>query len=253
MNLRRFSLFAVLVLAVGLMPGGLLAASDNPATEVRILLTTGGHGFDAEGFYGMFREMPGVVFETIELPKQADILRPDFWEKIDCLVLYDMVREIPNKARESFAELLRKGIGVVSLHHNLGANRDWDEYRKIIGGKFIFEPCEIDGQSYKPTSWAHGQRLKVQVVDSQHPITEGVTDFEIEDETYGRFYTSPGIHILLRTDHPQNNPIVAWTTQYGASRVVYLQFGHDRGAYDNPSYRRLVHRAILWASGKLNP
>ncbi len=253
MSSRGLCAFAVAPLVFGLMPHVSSGASDNPTQEVRILITTGGHGFDAEGFYGMFRAMPGIRFETIELPKQADVLRPELRERIDCLVLYDMVRELPSAARESFVELLRKGIGVVSLHHNLGANRAWDEYRKIIGGKFIFEECELDGESYKPTPWAHGQRLKVQVADKQHPITSGITDFEIDDETYGRFYTAPGIHVLLRTDHPQNNPVVAWTTQYGASRVVYIQFGHDRGAYDNPNYRRLVLKAILWASGKSDP
>jgi type 1 glutamine amidotransferase len=253
MNFRGLWIFLIVVLVSVSVPAVSVGAGEKPSPEVQILITTGGHGFDAEGFYGMFRAMPGIRFETIELPKQAAVLRPDLRERIDCLVLYDMVGELPSGARENFIALLRKGIGVVSLHHNLGANRDWDEYRKIIGGKFIFEACEIDGESYKPTPWAHGQRLKVQVVDKQHPITEGIDDFEIDDETYGRFYTAPGIHVLLRTDHPQNNPIVAWTTQYGASRVVYIQFGHDRGAYDNPNYRRLVHRAILWASGKLNP
>jgi type 1 glutamine amidotransferase len=228
-----------------------LGAEDKPAPEIRVLITTGGHGFDAEGFFGMFRAMPGLNFETIELPKQAEVLEPGLRQRVDCLVLYDMVGSIPENARERLIALLQEGIGVVALHHNLGAHRNWDEYRKIIGGKFIFEPCEIDGQKYTQTSWAHAQKLRILIADPEHPITRGISDFEVEDETYGRFYVAPGVHVLLRTDHPQNNPVVAWTTRYGKSPVVYIQLGHDRGAYDNPNYRQLVHRAILWTSGKM--
>lgn len=180
------------------------------------------------------------------------MLGPELREKADCLVLYDMVGDIPEEARQRLVALLEKGIGVVALHHNLGAHRNWDEYRKIIGGKFIFDPCTIDGVQYDRTPWKHGQRLSIQVVQPDHPITRGLTNFEVEDETYGRFYIAPDNNILLRTNHPENNPVIAWTRKYGQSRVVYIQLGHDRGAYDNPAYRQLVHRAILWAAGKLN-
>ncbi|MCS7236771.1 MAG: ThuA domain-containing protein [Thermoguttaceae bacterium] len=229
-----------------------VAAQEATAPPVRVVITTGGHGFDADGFFGMFRAMPGVSFEVIELPRQADLLAPPLRQKADCLVFYDMVGDLPREAREQLVALLNQGIGVVALHHNLGANRTWGDYRFIIGGKFIFEKCELDGQSYDTTPWKHGQRLKIKVADPKHPVTRGLTDFDVEDETYGRFYTAADIHVLLRTDHPDNNPIVAWTKKFGQSRIVYIQLGHDRGAYDNPNYRKLVHQAILWAAGKLD-
>ncbi len=235
-----------------LLAGPNARAQESEAPSVRVVITIGGHGFDADGFYGMFRAMPGISYEVLEVPQQAHALGPELREKADCLVLYDMVADISEEARRQFVALLQRGIGVVSLHHNLGAHRGWDEYRKIIGGKFIFEPCVLDNTFYDRTPWKHGQRLRIEVVRKDHPITRGLANFEISDETYGRFYTAPDIEVLLRTDHPDNNPVVAWTRHYGQSRVVYIQLGHDRGAYDNPAYRELVHRAILWAAGKLN-
>lgn len=250
MNIRQHFVIAFALLT--LFGQQALVAQEAQAPPVRIVITTGGHGFDADGFFGMFRAMPGVSFEVLELPRQAELLGPALRQKADCLVLYDMVGELPGQARQQFVDLLKQGIGVVALHHNLGAHRTWDDYRHIVGGKFVFEKCVLDGQTYEPTPWKHGQRLKIQVANPDHPITRGLSDFEIEDETYGRFYTAPNIQVLLRTDHPENNPIVAWTTEFGKSRIVYIQLGHDRGAYDNPSYRTLVHRAILWTSGKLD-
>lgn len=220
------------------------------AEKVRILLTTGGHGFEAEPFYAMFDAMPDVEYTKAELPKEAALLKPGLEKKYDCIVMYDMVQGIEPEEQKAFVKLLQSGIGVVSLHHNLGAHRGWDEFRKIIGGKFCLEDCVIDGKPYKQTPWSHGEQLKVSVADKDHPITRGLKDFEIHDETYGPFYTAPNIHVLLKTDHPKNNPDLAWTTSYGKSRVCYLMLGHDAHAYKDPNFRKLVHQGIRWAAGR---
>jgi len=236
---------------VALVAAGPLSAQQ-PAQQakIRVLLTTGGHGFEQEPFYAMFDAMPDVKYTKAEMPKDAGLLKPSLEKEYDCIVMYDMVRAITPEQQKAFVKLLQTGIGVVSLHHNLGAHRDWDEFRKIIGGKFILEDCEIDGKPFKKTPWSHGEDLKITVVDKQHPITKGVADFEIHDETYGAFYTAPNIHVLLKTDHPKNNPEMAWTTSYGKSKVFYLMLGHDGKAYANPSYSKLVHQGIRWAAGR---
>jgi hypothetical protein len=92
--------------------------------------------------------------------------------------------------------------------------------------------------------------MKVTVVDREHPITRGLDDFEIHDETYGGYFTSSNVHVLLKTDHPKNDPSLAWTTQYGKSRVFYLMLGHDRLAWENPAYSKLLDRGIRWAAGR---
>jgi len=241
---------ATALLAVMLAAAGICHGQEAPGPKIRVLITTGGHGFEAEPFFAIFDQMPDVVYTKAELPKQADLLGPGLREQYDCLVMYDMVRGISPQQQEAFVALLKQGIGVVSLHHNLGAHRQWDEFRKIIGGKFIFQPCQIDGKQYGKTPWSHGEQLKVTVVDRNHPITQGVDDFQIDDETYGPFYTAADNHVLLKTDHPKNNPVIAWTRTYGKSRVCYLMLGHDHHAYENPNYRKLVYQAIRWASGK---
>lgn len=248
MSTRRFLSLLLLcpaVLLAGLLPTGALAAEG----KVRVLLTTGGHGFEAEPFYAVFDAMPDVEYTKAELPQDAGLLEPGLEKQFDCLVMYDMVPQIAPDQQKAFVELLKTGIGVVSLHHNLGAHRDWDEFRKIIGGKFILADGVVDGQEFKKTPWSHDEVLRVTVVDRNHPVTRGVGDFEIHDETYGKFYTAPGIHVLLTTDHPKNNPEIAWTTRYGKSRVLYLMLGHDGKAYGNPSFRKLVHQGIRWAAG----
>jgi type 1 glutamine amidotransferase len=220
------------------------------AAKIRVLITTGGHGFEAAPFFAVFDAMPDVIYSKATLPEDADLLKPGLDEKFDVIVRYDMVSAISPQQQKAFVELLNKGIGLVALHHNLVAHRNWDEYRKIIGGKLLLEPTTIDGKEFAKSPYRHDEDLTIHVVDPQHPITQGMGDFRIHDETYGLFYTSPAIHVLLSTDHPRNNPLVAWTNDYGKSRVVYLMLGHDGKAYENPQYRELVHRSIRWAAGR---
>ena len=60
-------------------------------------------------------------------------------KKYDVIVMFDMMKPPSTKAqRKAFVKLLRSGIGIVSLHHNIEAWRDWDEYVFVVGGKYIF-------------------------------------------------------------------------------------------------------------------
>ena len=249
--MKCFSRLLLLPAIVALAAVASLSAAElTERKPIRILLTTGGHGFEAEPFYGMFDAMDNVEYTKAELPKDAGLLKPGLEKKFDCIVMYDMVGGITPEQQKAFVALLETGIGVVSLHHNLGAHRDWDEFRKIIGGKFILADAEIDGKPFKKTPWSHDEDLKITVVDKKHPITRGVDDFEIHDETYGVYYTAPGVKVLLKTDHPKNNPELAWTTSYGKSRVFYLMLGHDGKAYANPALGKLIAQGIGWAAGR---
>ena len=217
--------------------------------KIRVLLTTGGHGFEQEPFYAMFDAMKDVEYTKAKMPDDAGMLKPGLQEKFDCIVMYDMCRPAINpEQRKDFKALLNTGIGLVSMHHNLGAHDGWDEFRKIIGGQFVLTDREIDGKAFKKTPWAHDQVLNIKVVAKDHPITRGVKDFTIPDETYGLFYMEPGIKTLLITDHPDNNREVAWTHKYGKSPVFHLMLGHDGKAYANPNFRKVLNQGIRWAA-----
>ncbi len=218
--------------------------------KIRVLITTGGHGFEAQPFYAMFDAMPDVTYRRATLPKEADLLKPGLEKSVDVIVRYDMVPAVSPEQEKAFAALVQNGIGLVALHHNLAAHPDWEEYCKIIGGKYLLKPQTIDGKAFARSPYKHDEDLRIEVVDRQHPITKGLSDFSIHDESYGLFYTSPSIHVLLKTDHPRNNPLVAWTHTYGKSRVFYLMLGHDQHAYENAQYRELVHRGIRWAADR---
>jgi uncharacterized protein len=244
-------LIALAALLLWSFAGSLLAAEDAAKPDkLRVLLTVGGHGFDEKPFSALFESIPDITFKKIDLPKDAGLLKSGLEKDFDVIVMYDMVGGFTPEQQKAFVELLQAGIGVVSLHHNLGAHADWDEFTKIIGGKFLLKDAVIGGQKLPKSGYEHGQDIQVTVADKEHPITKGLSDFQIHDETYSGTYTSPDAKVLLKTDHPKNSPSLAWVTTYGKSRVFYLQLGHDAQAYANPAFRELVARGIRWAAGR---
>jgi len=224
------------------------AAQTIEKRDIRVLLTFGGHDFEQKPFFAMFDSLPGIKYTRASMPDSAKLLKPGLEKEYDAIVMYDMVESISAEQRKAFVELLKTGIGVVALHHNLAAHGDWDEYSKIIGGKYIFKPWKSGDKEYQESSFAEGQDIDVKVADKHHPITRGITDFRIHDETYKHFYRSPDVHVLLTTDHPKGDPAIAWVTRYKNSPVFYLLLGHDSKAWRNPVYPKLLLNGIRWAS-----
>jgi type 1 glutamine amidotransferase len=229
-----------------------IIVSEQPQDDqmLTIAVTTGGHDFEQEPFFTMFNNLPGIRYDHIRLPDEADKLKPGFEKKYDVLVRYDMVEAFTEEQQASYKKLLQQGIGVVALHHNLGAHRNWKEYADLIGGKYVFENTMLDGKEHTPSDYQHDVDIPVSIVDRQHPVTMGISDFTIHDETYKNYYVSPQSQILLTTDSPDSDPELAWVTKYEQSRVVYLLLGHDSKAWKNPVYPKLLLNAIKWVANK---
>jgi type 1 glutamine amidotransferase len=96
--------------------------------------------------------------------------------------------------------------------------------------------------------YKHDEDLAVRV-SAHHPVTEGVADFRIVDETYGKLWWSPLVNVLLRTDHPSSDGPVAWTMPHPKARLAVIQLGHGREAHRDPNWQRLVRNAVRWAGG----
>ncbi len=142
---------------------------------------------------------------------------------------------------------------LVVLHHSICAFDDWPEYRNVIGGKYFLKAAVIDGVEYPPSGYLHDLKFSVNVVDPRHPVTKGITDFEILDETYSGFYVHPQSQPLLTTDESSSTPVIAWTKKYGKSQVVTIQIGHDANAFANPNYRKLLKQAVVYSMKKSTP
>jgi uncharacterized protein len=240
-----FLLGSLLVAAV--LPAANAEAASAPG-KTRVLVVHGGHDFQTNQFFQIFKENPEITFRTVEHPNAHRWFKEEPARQYDVLVFYDMWQEISEEAKADLINRLRDGKGLVALHHSLGSYQNWDEYAKIIGGRYQMKKWKENGVERPGSTYKHDVTFRVRVADPDHPVTLGVKDFTILDETYGGFQVAPGNHVLLTTEEPTSGPNLAWAKTYEAARVVFIQLGHDEHAYKHPEYRRLVREAIGWVA-----
>jgi type 1 glutamine amidotransferase len=221
-----------------------LSCTDSP--KLNLLIVTGGHGFERDAFFSIFNSFSDIDYEEVVHPHANTLYAAQEIDNYDVLVFYDMVQDISEEQKEAFINLLNRGKGIVFLHHSLVSYQAWDEFEKIIGGRYYLKSDSLENTDIIPSNYKHDVIIPVEIEDKNHPITEGLSSFEIHDEVYGNYKVLPIVHSLLSTTHPESGDIVAWTNEYGKSRIVYIQLGHDHFAYENPNFRRLVHQAIKW-------
>ncbi|KPL12838.1 MAG: hypothetical protein AMS26_16095 [Bacteroides sp. SM23_62] len=228
------------LLLISLLLIAAMGCKHQDSGKVNLLVVTGGHAYDTAEFIQMFEALPDISFEMA--------LKPEAWKMLaagkefDVIVFYDMWRDISDDEKQIFLDEFEKGTGMVFMHHSLASHPEWPEYVQLIGGKYNLPDHTAD--TSLRSDYKHDIVLQVRVVDKSHPVTEGLQDFEILDEGYSNTLQLPGVHYLLETSHPDCDRYIAWTHSVRNSKVVYLMGGHDKHAYENPSFRKLLLNAI---------
>lgn len=209
---------------------------------MRVLAVTGGHSHEAS-FYSVLEGHRDMVVNVNPHPVA---FQGNLTKAYDVIVLYDMVQELPEAQKKNLREFLESGKGLVALHHAIASFHDWPWWWKdVIAGHYFEKPLG----DHPASTYLHDVWMKAWPV-VQHPITKGMPEIEIFDETYKGMWISPRATVLVKTDAPTSDGPLAWISPYEKSRVVYLQLGHGREAHESPAYRGLVHRGILWAAGR---
>ena len=218
---------------------------------IKVAVITGGHDFEQEEFLELFAGYEDIEYTHLPQRHHSEIFEDISEWPYDVMVLYNMTQEISPKRQANFVKLLEAGVGVVALHHSIGAFQSWSEFRKIIGAMFYLQDTVAKGVIHKASGYKHDVNFTIAVKDKNHPITRLLNDFAVKDETYKNCAFQPDNHILLTTDESSSDEPICWVRNYAKAKVCYIQPGHGVSIYSNNNYRRLVARAIRWSAGKL--
>lgn len=110
-----------------------------------------------------------------------------------------------------------------------------EAWERLIGGRWV------RGTTMHPEFGP----AQVEVVPG-HPITDGVADFELDDERYSWLRMDAGAHLLARHDFEGERHPLSWTWRAGTADVVYDALGHTAASYDSAGHRRLLQNAAAW-------
>lgn len=149
------------------------------------------------------------------------------------IVNYTTARDLSDPQWAALQAFVRNGGGYIGIHNATDTFKNQPEAIRLIGGLFINHPPQLD--------------VPVEIVDPDHPITQGVQPFTLFDELYVMEH-DPGRYHLLAQTHAHGVQPIAWTREEGQGRVFYMSLGHNAACYDDPMYARFLGRGAQWAT-----
>jgi hypothetical protein len=227
--------------------------------KVTVAVVTGSHSFDVVGFHNLLRSLDGIDAYVQHLEDfVAD--RGNARANYDAVLLYNFQRETPpeegqargwlGRARGVLEELGQTEQGVLVVHHAFNAYPQWEFWSDLVGMVHTDRNSDLERMGAR----CHFGDIRHVIVDPEHPITRGLSDWVMYGEgwDFGTYRLGPGCQPILRTDFPlMRLKETAWTHQLGKARVFCLQPGHDDKIFDHPNYRMVLERGIKWVARRL--
>lgn len=232
--------FLLIFIVIVATPGRCLASElKQPAEKrIKVLFEVGGRVHDSIKLPEMLKEsLEDTGQFTVTITQDQNLLRRENIASYDVVMFYT-TRVDPNPEQaEGLIEFIRNGGGMIGIHASTTMGLKNEELWKMMGGKFI----------------KHGAgTFQVKITGKSHPIVQGMTDFEVWDETYEHEFCPESRLITLMRRKTDGEP-VSWVHYYGKGRVFCTGLGHNEKSFGHPSFLEMIRRAVLWAAGKLNP
>ncbi|MDP6044665.1 MAG: ThuA domain-containing protein, partial [Phycisphaerae bacterium] len=216
---------------------------------LKVVILVGGHGYDKKNFekaWGGHADITCEVWKGKPYTVFDDISKFDY----DVILMYNLSSGITDKQKTNFLALLKKGVGLVVWHHAMANCQNWPGFEKIAGCKYWLRPGEKECGKVGKSGYAH-DRYQMKIAKIDHPITKGMKDFEIDDESYYKqTFAKDHMKVLITTKHPKSDKAIAWTNDYKGAKIFGYQGGHDAKAWTNPGHRRLLGNGIRWVAGR---
>jgi len=228
-------------------------------SKIKTLLVTGANNHDwtrsapfcrdllekSGTFSVTLTEDPSAVLEDAEGLKGYDLIFSDYngpdWSEA---------------AKANFETAIRNGTGLFILHAADNAFRGWVEYEKMVA--LLWR---------KGTGHGRFHQFKVAIVNHDHPITKGISDFPQWDELYHKLVHMHDVpYNVLATAYSdpetggtgRHEPMMV-TTQYGQGRVYHHVLGHiwkgqeEMQAFECGEFQKTLIRGCEWAAtGKVS-
>ena len=149
--------------------------------------------------------------------------------------------------RDGLVRFTRLGKGFLGIHSAGGTEREWDWFKKMIGGTFDFHP---------PL-----QKFTVSVIDSLHPSTLGIPEaWDVNDELYLMKEFNPSVRVLMVSDFSSpafksSKPMpttfgsiypCVWCNDFEGGRQWFTALGHNRSDYSDPLFMRHILGGLKW-------
>ena len=195
----------------------------------------------------------------------ASVFTPEKLREFDAVVMNNTMLDVfgPPEVEEmrmrALVDFAKSGKGVVGIHAASvwgkdAANAAETEYRQLIGGRFRDQPWEFDA-------------VTIRVEDPAHPLNavwagKTVLPLPWRDELY-QFeppFSRAKVRVLFGLDlsetpdkgqRPDKDYALSWIQKFGAGRSFYTALGHNKNAFRDPAFLKLLQDGVQFAIGDL--
>lgn len=253
-----------------------------------LLVLTGGHPYEEGPFAQLLQSLGAWDITHLVHPEGGEADAADAIIGADALLFYDMAgysfgegqvtTRPPSRAlREALSSRFASGRGAVAMHHALAGWAEWPEWHAWLGGGFLYQPGEWQGEAWPDSGYRHDVTYEARII-ADHPVTHGLpASFPVTDELYlgpidesaiiplvraeGFAFTSGNFYSAAQAvagtmfsnegwEHPPGSNCVAWESRTCPARLVYLQFGDGPATYANRHVRQMLRQALDYVSGE---
>jgi type 1 glutamine amidotransferase len=236
-------------------PNATLAQQKVPG-GAKVLMLSGG-----QRHHHAYRRQAFLLQKALEDSKQlevticedAAILETPALAKYDLIVAMADRRDpefrFTDSQQRDLLQFVHGGKGFFSLHGFCCAEQHWlPEMREMLGG--------VLSHVGQPNTKVKLGKFRLKITEPGHPITQGASDFDHEDELYYELQTQGEIKPLMVAVYEGKEWPVLWTREYGKGKVCVSVFGHcgvqanAKDPLEHAPFQSLVVRGVLWTAGR---
>lgn len=168
---------------------------------------------------------------SVALTNDRAVLAGDI-NRYDLMIFCMTPEKFSPEEEDSIVNFVEDGKKFMGIHSATVVSEENTKYIEMIGGRFSHH------DEYR--------EFTVKIAAPGHPVVEGVDDFKIQDELYVIERTPSSASVLLTAFFEHRSQPLVFLKAYGQGKVLYNSLGHDRNAYENPNFKRIVVQGVKW-------
>lgn len=209
--------------------------------DLRVLLMGGDDRryHDFERLLPILQELLERVELNVTLSENPDMFLPGNIEQFHLIVCYTLGHTLTSEQEKGLLEAIRgdpwndsaKTKGFIGIHGASCSFLNSEAYLRMLGGRFLVHP---------PMG-----ALQLEILNPNHPVTRGVTDFSLEDELY-LLEMYPPYEPLVICHYGEFQRPVIWVKPYGLGKVIYIGLGHGEEQLKHKAFQEILANAARW-------
>jgi uncharacterized protein len=217
-----------------------------PPQPKRAVIVTGENSFNGHVWKDTSAELKKILdagkdFQEVVIQPDPNFIASDEFLTYD-VAIFDFRNANPlaqeDRVEANLLKFLGRPKGLVTIHWANGAFPYWPEYLNIVG---------------RAQQSVHDPRgpFTVKIVNTEHPITQGMSDYQTDDELFWDTKQGNKTIVPLAVAHSKIHFMdfpMAFEEQYLQSRVFVTTMGHDVKALQVPGTAELIRRGTAWVA-----